>query len=162
MIILEIYTREKESIGNVCAGLQNTGGSMVFWQSTDNLILVWTRKSRCKGNNKVGAKQTWVKIITVQVTVCVSLGGSYLIFLGIRKLKIQIEDGIPTLLEGFLEGVEVMCFKHWAALWYMVGRQYGVFIILTVVTVCGTQSGKVLYSNESVNEIALTTCLLEG
>lgn len=104
----------------------------------------------------------WVKIITIQVTVCVSLGGSYLIFLGIRKLKIQIEHGIPTLLEVFLEGVEVMCFKHWAALWYMVGRQYGVFIILTVVTVCGTQSGKVLYSNQSVNEIALTTCLLEG
>ena len=62
-----------------------------------------------------------------------SWGGIYLIFLGIGRLKKYIEDGIPSLLEGFLEGVDVMCAKP-----LIHGRQHRIAIIRTIVTVCGT------------------------
>lgn len=70
MKALKTYTREKESTGNLCGDLKDTAGNMMSWQSADNLILIWTRKSWYKRKNKVAAKQTWVKTITIQVTSC--------------------------------------------------------------------------------------------
>lgn len=80
-------------VGRHC---KNTSVRSVFWQVTDNLILVYTGKSRCKGKNKFGAKQTYVKIITMQITVCVKVLGELPHFSGHQKF----EDRILILLEG--------------------------------------------------------------
>lgn len=45
VIPVEIYTGENESIGRWGEAYKNTGDRMLFWQSTDNLILVYTEKS---------------------------------------------------------------------------------------------------------------------
>ena len=141
MKALKTYTREKESTGNVCGDLQDTAGNMMSWQSADNLILIWTRKSWYKRKNKVAAKQTWVKTIAIHVTSC-KLRGKWPHPSRHQKVKIYIEDGMPTLLKGSLEGAVVMCIEHLAILCYMVGTQYGIAIVLTIVTSHGTQSGK--------------------